>query len=41
MGDKMNVCRLLVESQKESDRYEDLDIGVRITLKWMEWCGLD
>lgn len=29
-GEKRNTCRILLENLKE-----DLDIGVRITLKWI------
>jgi hypothetical protein len=31
------------ESQKERDHWEDLDVGVRIILRWMleRWDGMD
>jgi hypothetical protein len=34
-GEKMNAYRILVKkSQKERSHEEDLDVGIRIILKW-------
>jgi hypothetical protein len=35
MGEKGNAHRILVESQKERDQWEDKDVGVWIILKWI------
>jgi hypothetical protein len=47
MGKTGNVCRILVESQKVRDHWEDLDVGDCIILKCileryvgMVWTGL-
>jgi hypothetical protein len=44
-GEKRNEYRILVESQKERDHWDDKDVGVWIILKWilgrMGWHGLD
>jgi hypothetical protein len=46
MGRKGMHIDIWYESHKESDNYENLDIGGSIILKWtlengMEWYGLD
>jgi hypothetical protein len=35
MGEKWNAYRVLVESQKEIDRWEDQDIGGCTISKWI------
>jgi hypothetical protein len=35
MGEKRNACRILVESQKERDHWEDQDVGGWTILKWI------
>jgi hypothetical protein len=46
MGEKRNAYRILVESQKVRDHWEDLDVGGWTILEWilererMGWCGL-
>jgi hypothetical protein len=34
-GEKRNAYRILMESQKERDHYEDQDIGGWIIIKWI------
>jgi hypothetical protein len=45
MGAKRNAYRILVESQKERDHYEDQDIGrwtiIKMYLRGIEWDGMD
>jgi hypothetical protein len=35
MGEKSNACRILVETQKEINHYEDQEVGRWIILKWV------
>jgi hypothetical protein len=35
MGEKRNVYRPLLESQRKRDRFEDLDVGGWIILGWI------
>jgi hypothetical protein len=35
MGEKRNAYRILVESQKVRDHWEDLDVGGWTILKWI------
>jgi hypothetical protein len=39
---KRNACRILTESQKEKDHYEDLDLGGWIIIKLIleKWNGV-
>jgi hypothetical protein len=36
MMEKRNAYRILEESQKESDHYEELDVGGKTILKWLQ-----
>jgi hypothetical protein len=35
MGEKRNAYRILVESQKERDHWEDQDVGGWTIVKWI------